>query len=624
MKVLILAGGKGTRLGEKTKLIPKPMIEVGGIPVLQHQVELFKSYGFTDITILVNHLSDAIIQHLGNGHKFGVSITYYSEHEPLGTAGGLKDLEESLNEDFFLLYGDVMINMDLQRFVDFHKDKKSDCTLVVHPNDHPQDSDLLDMDDHGRVIAFHSKPHEDGRYYRNLVNAGLYILSPGILHFIKKGRKADFGHDIFPLIIKKVNMFGYNTAEYLKDMGTPARLEKVINDLESGRIQRSTYKLQRPCIFLDRDGVLNEDTDLISHHEGLELFEFVPEAIKRINKSEYLSVVVTNQSVVARNMCTVDDLKDIHNKMETLLGEKGAYLDAIYFCPHHPDGGFSGENKLFKVNCECRKPKPGMLLDAAKMFNINLKDSWLVGDSDRDIKAGKAAGCTTIAVRTGRSTHTSTVNPDYWFENLTEAVSFIIDKPYKDLLEKVTAKVGTEKNNKAPMVITIGGRSRSGKSIISKYLKQNLELIEKKVLRIELDNWLLAESDRANAKNVFDRFQLPLLTSDLEKIISGKKVVAPGYSINPNATKESVTYDPSGCDVILIDGVVGLSMPLIRDLSTLKIFVTIDTELHKQRIFDYYQWRGKTENEIFCMYYSRLLDEYRLIDRQVDFADIVM
>ncbi len=622
MKAFILAGGKGTRLGEKTQLIPKPMIHIGGKPVLQHQVELFKSYGVTSITILVNHLSDAIIQHFGDGKDFGVSITYHNENEPLGTAGGLKDLEGNLGEDFFLLYGDVMINMDLNRLVLYHKEKGSECTIVVHPNDHPQDSDLVDIDDNGRVVAFHSKPHKEGAYYRNLVNAGLYVMNPSILRFIKRGKKADFGHDIFPSIYKKISMFGYNTAEYLKDMGTPTRLEHVCNDFQSGRIERSNYKYKRACIFLDRDGVLNEDTDLISRHEDLNLFNFVPAAIKRINQSEYLSVVVTNQSVIARNLCSIEELQVIHNKLEALLGEEGAYLNRIYYCPHHPEGGFPEENKLYKINCECRKPKPGMLLDAAKEFNINLKESWLIGDSERDIKAGQAAGCTTIAVRSGRSNYTTKAKPDFWFEDLTEAVSFILDKPYKDLLTSVELKLN--ENERVPKIIAIGGRSRTGKSVISNFLALNLKSKGRRVLRVELDNWLLAESDRLNAKNVFDRFQLPLLTKDLNKIIEGKRVSAPGYSFNPLIEKESVVYDLAGCDVIIIEGVVALSMPEIRELSHLKIFVNIEPAFHKQRVFDYYRWRGKADNEIYNLYNSRLLDEYRLIDKDIDFGDIVV
>ncbi|RPH32098.1 MAG: HAD-IIIA family hydrolase [Bacteroidales bacterium] len=622
MKALILAGGKGTRLGEKTQLTPKPMLLIGGKPVLQHQVELFKGYGITDITLLVNHLSTSIIQHFGDGNAFGVSITYYNEREPLGTAGGIKDLENDLTDDFLLLYGDVMVNMDLNRLIDFHKKAESDCTLVVHPNDHPQDSDLVEIDDQNRVVAFHPKPHDEGKFYRNLVNAGLYLMNPSVLQFIKKGRKADFGHDIFPAICKKINMLGYNTAEYLKDMGTPTRFERVTADYLSGRIERASYRHKRTCIYLDRDGVLNEDTDLISRHEDLNLFDFVPEAIKRINQSEYLSVVITNQSVVARNLCTYDDVKVIHNKMEALLGEAGAYLNDIYFCPHHPDGGFPGENVLYKVNCKCRKPKPGMLLDAAEKFNIDLEKSWMVGDSDRDIKAGKAAGCRTIAVRTGRSTHTSKVNPDYWFENLTEAVSFIIDNPYSEIVRRVDEDISKSGTN--PFVIAIGGRARSGKSSLSKYLTQWLEDSKKKVLHVELDKWLLPESDRVNAKNVFDRYQLPLLIKDLVKLLNGQKVIAPGYSIDPKASKEAVEYNPMGFDVIILDGVIGLSMPEVREQAQLKIFVNIDSGLHKQRFFDYYRWRGKSESEIFYLLNDRLLDENKLIDRNIDFADIVV
>src|SRR5262249_54679968 len=152
------------------------MLPIGGKPLLVHQVELLKSYGVTDIIILVNHLKDSIIAYFGDGKKFGVSISYYEEKVPLGTVGGVKEIENLLKGDFILLYGDVMLDIDIHRLQQFHADKKSHCTLVVHPNDHPYDSDLLDIDADGRVTAFHPKPHEENKYYRNLVSAGMYIL----------------------------------------------------------------------------------------------------------------------------------------------------------------------------------------------------------------------------------------------------------------------------------------------------------------------------------------------------------------------------------------------------------------------------------------------------------------
>ena len=125
-----------------------------------------------------------------------------------------------------------------------------------------------------------------------------------------------------------------------------------------------------------------------------ELFE----AIKKINQSGYLAVVVTNQPVIARGEVTYDKLKEIHNKMETLLGKDGAYLDGIYFCPHHPDSGFEGEIKELKIDCNCRKPKPGMLIKAAEDLNVDLSMSWMIGDGKSDILAGKNAGCKTALI----------------------------------------------------------------------------------------------------------------------------------------------------------------------------------------------------------------------------------
>src|SRR6185369_9423227 len=177
MQGVILAGGQGTRMRAVSADVPKSMLPIGGKPVLVHQIELLKAYGITEIIILVNHLKDSIISFFGNGEKFGVSITYYQEAVPLGTVGGVKAIESLLTGDFVLLYGDVMVDMDIHLLQKFHTERKSECTLVVHPNDHPYDSDLVDIDATGRVTAFHPKPHQEKRYYRNLVSAGMYILS---------------------------------------------------------------------------------------------------------------------------------------------------------------------------------------------------------------------------------------------------------------------------------------------------------------------------------------------------------------------------------------------------------------------------------------------------------------
>jgi len=619
MKALILAGGKGTRLAEHTQLVPKPMIDIGGKPLLEHQIALLSKYGFTDIVLLVNHLKESIVSHFGDGTRHGVSINYFIENEPLGTVGGVKELEPHLTADFIVMYGDVMVNMDLGRLVAFHRSKGSECTVVVHPNDHPYDSDLVDMDDTNRIIAFHPKPHDAGGYYRNLVNAGLYVMSPSILQWIERGAKADFGKDIFPSIFSQTRMFGYNTAEYLKDMGTPDRLARVRADFETGRISRANRQAGRRAIFLDRDGVLNHDLNLISKPEDLHLFDHTPSAVKRINQSEYLAVVVTNQSVVARNLCTIDQLKLIHNKLETELGSYRAYLDAIYFCPHHPDRGYPGENPEYKIECECRKPKPGMLLQAANDFNIDLSRSWIIGDSYRDIEAGRAAGCRTIALRSGEGTRNCSPPPDFWFEDLADAVDFIVDEPY--LAEALSILEEVDRSGKRPFIVSVAGRARSGKTNFCRYLIKKLEEKSIPALHVELDQWLVAENNRTGCKTVFDRYRADTLRKDIASLSRGNTVTAPGYKAETSGPGNPIIYNPSGFDVIIIDGVLSLAFLEVNELSDLKIFINIDPELHKKRVFDYYRWKGKSNEEVESLYRERLIDEYQLIDIHAKNAD---
>ncbi|MGA1825340.1 MAG: D-glycero-alpha-D-manno-heptose-1,7-bisphosphate 7-phosphatase [bacterium] len=182
----------------------------------------------------------------------------------------------------------------------------------------------------------------------------------------------------------------------------------------------------RKAIFLDRDGVINREIGHIHRVDDFHLLENVSNAIKLINQSEYLAIIITNQSAVARGLCTIKDIDAIHKKMKTLLGKDGAKLDAIYYCPHHPDKGVPGENTVYKVDCDCRKPKIGMLKKAAEDFNIDLTSSYFIGDSTRDIVCGQNAHMKTIGVRTGYGCNDGDVKPDLMFEDLYEAIRFII------------------------------------------------------------------------------------------------------------------------------------------------------------------------------------------------------
>lgn len=414
MKAVIMAGGKGTRIASVRSDVPKPMIEVCGKPILLYQIENLKKYGITDIRLVLGHLGSVIFDYFGDGKKFGVDISYFTETEPLGTAGSLFQMDD-LNDDFLLLCGDIIFDVDFDRFIAFHKKCGGMATLATHPNCHPFDSSLIVTKmlppevgyvpvDSNCIVQWLNK--EDERlWYKNRVNAGLQIISPRLLEYTRSRlengggvgenfpQKIDLDRDVLKPAIKTLQIFSYQTTEYIKDMGTPERYEAVENDIKNGIVAMKNLSKKQKAVFLDRDGTINENIPFIKTADEMRLLPRVAEAIKKINDSGYLSIVVTNQSVIARGDVTFEELQEIHNKMETLLGLEGAYLDAIYFCPHHKDSGFAGERPEYKFDCNCRKPKTGLIEKAAKEMNIDIAESFMVGDGENDVECGKNAGC---------------------------------------------------------------------------------------------------------------------------------------------------------------------------------------------------------------------------------------
>ena len=398
MKVVIMAGGKGTRISSVASDIPKPMIEIEGKPVLEREIECLRTQGFTDIIITVSHLGNIIMDYFKDGSDFGVNIEYFFEKEPLGNAGALYQIKDKLTEDFLLLNADAIFDVDFNRFVEYHKEKGGLVTLFTHPNSHPYDSGLIIADESGSVLKWLAKEDERPEYYRNRVNAGLHVISPKILEAEINTPKIDLDRQLLKPLAGSGQMFVYDSPEYVKDMGTPERYQSVCADYAAGRVQGKNLKNKQKAIFLDRDGVINKYVGFLTDIKDFELIDGVTDAIKKINDNGYLAIVVTNQPVIARGEVTFAELNQIHNKMETLLGLDGAYVDAIYYCPHHPHKGYEGEVTELKFECECRKPKPGMLLHAAKDFNIDLSKSVMIGDGENDMIAGKNAGCSTILI----------------------------------------------------------------------------------------------------------------------------------------------------------------------------------------------------------------------------------
>lgn len=431
MQAVIMAGGRGTRLAELTKdEIPKPMVPVEGKPLLLWQVERLKENGISDIIMVIGHLGNKIKEFFKDGGEFGVRIQYFEEKEPLGTAGSFYYLKDMLKEDTFLMMsGDLFFDIDFGRMIRFHKEKKSEATLFVHPNGHPFDSDLLVLGEDGRAIRFDSKHNTRDYWYDNCVNAGIFVFDRKICEYVPEPVKRNLENDIIKSMIEQGRaVYGYRSPEYVKDVGTVERVNQTLADIERGFIAGKSLRQKQKCIFMDRDGTINQYRGLVYREEDFELEPCAVEAIKKINGSGYLGIVVTNQPVVARGLCGIEDVENIHRKLSTLLGREGAFLDDILFCPHHPDKGYPEENPAYKIPCECRKPKTGMVVKAADRYNIDLADSWMIGDTTMDIQTGINAGMHTALVLTGESGKDGKYNvePEMVCKDLAEAVEKIL------------------------------------------------------------------------------------------------------------------------------------------------------------------------------------------------------
>ena len=417
MKTVIMAGGRGTRISELFPNIPKPLIPIAGIPILEREICSLREQGFVDIIITVSYLHKKIEDYFKDGKHLGVNISYFVEKTPLGNAGALFKLKRQLGkEPFLLLNADAMFDVDFNRMVRFHQSHRGLVTLFTHPNSHPFDSGLILADENGCVEKWLTKEDVRPEFYCNRVNAGLHVIDPKVLDIASIDEdligtevngtvlKVDLDRMLLKPLAGSGKIFCYDSPEYVKDMGTPERYKSVTKDFDNGIIQKKNLKNKQRAIFLDRDGTINKYVGFLRDINQFELIDGVAKAIKKINEAGYLAIVVTNQPVIARGEVSYIELDDIHRKMETLLGLEGAYVDGIYFCPHHPHKGYPGEIEALKIVCDCRKPKPGMLLKAAERFNINLEESYMIGDGENDIYAGKNAGCKTVLVTTSKKT----------------------------------------------------------------------------------------------------------------------------------------------------------------------------------------------------------------------------
>jgi D,D-heptose 1,7-bisphosphate phosphatase len=614
-QAVILAGGKGTRLRVRTgDSLPKPMAPILGLPVLAHQIELCRRHGFIDIALLVHFQHEVISSYFGDGSQFGVRLTYVVEREPRGTAGALRDALHQMDARFLVLYGDTYADINLRKMWQAHAASASSATLLLHPNDHPHDSDLVEADEMGRIRAVHGYPHPEDALHANLVNAGLYVLErEGLAEFIPTTGVTDLAKHTFPSMLKAGQLLhAYVTPEYIKDMGTPERLDKVERDILSGVPERLSGRRLRSAIFLDRDGTINEEVNHLCAPEQLRLIPGAAQAIRSINLSGRLAVVVTNQPVVARGDVTRDGLKRIHAKLDHLLGEHRAYLDRLYACPHHPDRGFLGEVPELKVACGCRKPRTGLIDQAVQDLEIDRTSSWMVGDTSADMLAGALAGLRTVLVRTGHCglDGKHDVEPHYVVPNLSAAIDWIL-QGHQAVAQQLMSVIQAAKSQR---LLLVGGAARAGKSLVARVLSEQLSSLGKTVHVVSMDGWLKPVHARNEGGGVMARYDLAALKAVLGPLMEGGEKrfwFTPQCYERKSRTvslRQPASIGPE--DIVILEGVPALMDEDLVRVAAVRVLVEADEDTRLSRFQDDYAWRDVMPSESMARWASRLQDEW--------------
>ncbi|MGD0576786.1 MAG: HAD-IIIA family hydrolase [Candidatus Staskawiczbacteria bacterium] len=380
-QAVILAGGRGERLMPFTANNPKPMIPINGKPFLEHLIELLKKNKIKEVVILTGYLGEKIEKYFGNGSKFGIKIKY--SYLPLKNEKGeenesglrIKNAEKLLDNKFLLIYCDNYWPLQLEKIKKFYSGKKADVSVVAYSNKDNSTKNNILTDGEGYVTKY-----DRSRKDKNLngVEIGFFIINKKILKLFPK-QNFHFERDILPQLISKKQVSGYLTDNKYYSIGDAERVKATEKFLTPKKI-----------IFLDRDGTINKKAPQGDYIKKWSEFEFLPgvvEAIKNLCDKGYDIYLITNQSGIARGMMTKKDLDLIHQKMQAELAKNGGKIKAIYACLHGWDDG-----------CDCRKPKPGLLFQAARENYLDLTKTIFIGDDERDMQAGQAAGCKTILI----------------------------------------------------------------------------------------------------------------------------------------------------------------------------------------------------------------------------------
>ncbi len=418
---VVLVGGRGTRVSKLLKGKSKPELNITKKKkIIDFQLEKLSKYK-KKIFFLSNSRFLSLKKYLKNRYSKLIDYELIEEINELGTAGALKNLQKENYKNFIIIDGDLLFNIDFKNFFKFHRIKKSDCSLLVHPNNHPYDSDAVRVDDKYKITKIYNKKN---KVKPNLCLSGIKILSKKSLNYVHKNKFQDFTNDLLPNLFRnKIKLFAYHTREYVKDIGTPERIKKAKQEIKTLKYKNGSLINSIPAIFMDKDGVINI-LDKKKHYQNIKnIYKNSIKALEKINNSKYLAIVITNQPAIAKGMITKQKFKEDLIYLSTKLGSKRVYYDRLYYCPHHPKKGFKNEIPYLKIKCNCRKPKNGLFLRAIKELNIDVKKSFMIGDQLSDYEAAKKSKIKFLGINIKSKKNQNIITK----KNLLSAVNYIIN-----------------------------------------------------------------------------------------------------------------------------------------------------------------------------------------------------
>lgn len=396
IQAVITLGGKGTRLSEITKDVPKPLWPILGLSTLERCIKSLINYELNNFIFLVGYKGDFFLREIENlSIKYNFTYQIHKENSPRGEAGGLLEVIRKLDDKFLFINGDIVFDIDLKRLIYFDHIKKSDLTFVTHTSFHPDDSDCIIESPTLNIFEYKFKNKKSDKKGFFLGNAGFALVSKKIIskvsqEFKSREQQLSFFKDFIIFShLKKFNVFSYNTSEYICDMGTPQRLSKVEQDIKNGTVSKLSYAKKQNALFLDKDNTLIrcENNQYILDFNQINFYEERIKKLVELSSNFDLVVIISNQPQISMGLVSWQKVININGHLIKECMSKNLMISSFYICPHHPHGGYIGENKSLKINCFCRKPNPGLFLEASFFRNIELSKSLMIGDSYSDKEA---------------------------------------------------------------------------------------------------------------------------------------------------------------------------------------------------------------------------------------------